>query len=131
MRQLDETFNSYEKKNGRKSRLTEYGVKMPKINKEGTQDNLDQLKQQILFFECVASGKDENIDKIINFVKKDPKRNLYDESQKQNYFINQKNHEGFTALYVACRNGHTKIVNVLLKWNGDPLIKCGVIKIIY
>jgi ankyrin repeat protein len=89
-------------------------------------DNFEEVTNQIKLYEYISSGLDENIDTIIKIIKSDPKRNIYDISQKEHYFINKKNYEGYTALYIACLNGHTKIVDILLNFHADHLIKCGV-----
>ena len=89
-------------------------------------DNFEEVTNQIKLFEYISSGLDENIDTIIKIIKSDPKRNIYDISQKDHYFVNKKNYEGYTALYIACLNGHSKIVDILLNFHADHLIKCGV-----
>jgi len=99
--------------------------KAQNINPQGTTENLQMITNKMRFFEFVSSGKDENTEKIIHYLKHDPNRNLYDKDQRQNYFVNQKNYEGSTALYVSCLNGFITITDVLLQWDGDPFIKCG------
>lgn len=98
------------------------------VNKD---NEFEEITKQILLFEYIALGLDENIDAIINIVKKDPKRNVYDETEKHHYFVNKKNYKGLTPLYVCCLNGHAKIVEPLIKYGADHLLKCGVYKFIY
>jgi ankyrin repeat protein len=81
--------------------------------------------KQILLFEYVASGLDEKIGDIIRIIKSDPRRGKY---KKEDYYINKKNHEGFTALYTACLNGHIKIVEILLEYDANHLAYSGVFK---
>jgi hypothetical protein len=98
-----------------------------KKNRTGNKENdYDEVTKQILLFDYISLGLDENIPAITNILRSDPKRNLYDESEKQHFFINKKNFKGLTALYVACLNGHTKIVELLIKYGADHLQKCGV-----
>lgn len=96
------------------------------IEEDAFIENFEEVTNQIKLFEYISSGLDENIETIIKIIKSDPKRNIYDISQKNHYFVNKKNYEGYTALYIACLNGHTKIVDILLTFHADHLIKCGV-----
>jgi hypothetical protein len=91
-------------------------------------DNFEEFQKQLVFFEYVASGLDEKINEIIKIIESDPRIGKY---KKEDYYINKKNHEGFTALYIACLNGHIKIVEVLLKYDANHLVYCGVIMILF
>jgi ankyrin repeat protein len=87
------------------------------------QDQFEEFTKQLYFFESIACGEDRDVEDIVKIVKNDPRRSLYD---KKKYYINKKNHEGFTPLYIACLNGHAKIVDILLKYDADHLELCGV-----
>ena len=87
-------------------------------------DDFEEFQKQVIFFEYVASGLDEKINDIVKIIKSDPRIGKY---KKEDYYINKKNHEGFTALYVACLNGHIKIVQILLEYDANHLVFCGVI----
>ncbi len=69
---------------------------------------------------------DEKINDIIRIIKSDPRIGKY---KKEDYYINKKNHEGFTALYIACLNGHIRIVEILLEYDANHLVYCGVLLI--
>lgn len=94
-------------------------------SKTSFEKNIDLLAKQTKLFEFCATGLDSNSTKIVNILKEDPKRNFYDESQKNKFLVNQKNYDGVTLLYIACLNGHLKVVDILLKYGADHLIKCG------
>jgi len=51
---------------------------------------------------------------------------MFNSSQKNKYFVNQKNIEFVTPLYVATINGHLKIVKFLCENGADYLMKNGV-----
>jgi ankyrin repeat protein len=87
-------------------------------------DNFEEFKKQVLLFEYVSSGLDEKIIDIVKIIKSDPRIGKY---KKEDLYINKKNHEGFTALYIACLNGHIKIVEVLLEYDANHLEYCGVL----
>ncbi len=86
-------------------------------------DDFEEFQKQVVFFEYVASGLDEKINDIVKIIKTDPRRGKY---KKEDYYVNKKNHEGFTALYIACLNGHIKILEVLLEYDSNHLVYCGV-----
>jgi len=96
------------------------------VEEEAFAGHLEELTKQLKLFDYVSSGLDENIDKIVNIVKNDPSRYLYEPTDKRFYMINQLNTDGFTVLYVACLNGHLNMTNILLKNHADHLQKCGV-----
>ena len=83
------------------------------------------LARQTELFEICESGLDSNLNKIIKFLKEDPKRNFFDEAQKNKFLVNQKNYDGLTPLYIACLNGHLKVAEILMKYGADHLLKCG------
>jgi hypothetical protein len=86
----------------------------------------EEVTKQIRLFDQIASGMEENIEDIKKVILDDPKRTEFDISKKELYYINQTNFEGLTPLFVACQNGHLNIAQLLLKYNADHLIKCGV-----
>jgi ankyrin repeat protein len=123
--ELDKSLNYYNRKS--KKHNESDTVIQPKDNKLNclteNQDQFEEFTKQLYFFESIACGEDRDIEDIIKIVKNDPRRSLYD---KKGYYINKKNHEGFTPLYIACLNGHAKIVDILLKYDADYLELCGV-----
>jgi hypothetical protein len=89
------------------------------------EQKIELLEKQTKLFEYCAGGLDSNFPKIIKLIKDDPTRNFFDDSQKNKFFVNQKNYDGVTPLYIACLNGHLKVVEILLINGADHLIKCG------
>lgn len=110
---LDQRFNLWLKEQ----------PKALKLSSDNPKDTMDLVLRQFKLFDYVASGLDSNIEKIKKILKSDPKLNIFDD--KEAYFVNQKNYEGHTSLYVACLHGHLKIVQVLLENKADHLILCG------
>jgi hypothetical protein len=123
--EIERTLNYWELQHKEKKQ-TVNGFMAPKNSYSHPKDEWEEITTQMLLFELISSGLDENLDKIIRIVKKDPKRNLFPESEKHQFFINQKNYEGFTPLYIACLNGHVKFAEVLIKYGADHLMKYGV-----
>lgn len=127
--ELDRTFNSFQKNRDKKKNNISHTVKMD-VKKEREDDsfdnNFEEITKQIRLFDYVSAGLEEDLDKIAAIVKNDPMRDRYSEQNKNYYFINQKNSDGFTVLYIACSNGHLNMVELLLKYNADYLQKCGV-----
>ena len=119
---IDRTLNVFEKIH----RIRKQNGNYVKDTDNDFSDDFEEITKQIKLFDYVSSGCDENIEKIQEIVKDDKMRNMYDQHQKEYYFINKKNFDGLTALYMACQNGHYKVVDVLLKNHADHLIKCGV-----
>ena len=74
----------------------------------------------------MSSGSDDNFENIVEIVNNDPNKFIFTNSQKNKYFVNQKNEENITPLYVATVNGHLKIVKFLCENGGDHQIKNGV-----
>ena len=102
----------------------------PKQYKLKNDEELIQLEffaKQIKFFEYLSSGEDENFDEINELVNNDPNKYMFDSSQKNKFFVNQKNIEFVSPLYVATINGHLKIVKFLCDNGADILMKNGVI----
>jgi ankyrin repeat protein len=124
--EIDRTLNIFEKIH----KIRKLNGNYVRDDENDFSDNFEEMTRQLKLFEYVASGHDDDIDKIAEIVRDDKMRNMYDVHQKEHYFINKRNYDGFTALYVACLNGHIKVVDVLLKNHADHLMKCGV-KIFY
>ena len=100
-------------------------------------DSFDIIGDQILLFEYLANGNEENNENILKLLDKERKirinKDLSPEEENENKdnvmiikLINHLNVDGFTPLYFTCLNGHVKMVDFLIKNGGDHLIKCGV-----
>lgn len=123
--EIDRELSYWEKFKNKNSEIKESTTIMENNNYKDNE--FEEIAKQVLLFEYIAIGLDQNIETIIDYIKKDPKRNAYDESEKHHYFVNKKNFKGLTPLYVACLNGHVKIVEPLITYGADHLQKCGVI----
>jgi len=106
-------------------------------------DSFNILGDQILLFDYIAHGHEENNENILKIIKKERRikinKDLDDEEksdekeklkEEKNYIVvnlvNDMNIDGFTPLYFACLNGHVKMVDLLIKNGADHLLKCGV-----
>jgi len=118
-------------------------VKKPENNKKiAYDDSFNIIGDQILLFDYIAHGHEENNENILKIIKKERKIKLNKdlspevENEEQeliegkNYvvvnLVNHMNLDGFTPLYFACLNGHVKMVDLLIKNGADHLMKCGV-----
>ena len=101
-------------------------TKQYKIYNDEEMTQLEYIAKQTRFFSCIASGTEEYFHIISEIVKNDPNKYIFNYSQKHKYFINQKDENFITALYVATINGHLKIVKFLCENGADHLIKNGV-----
>lgn len=106
-------------------------------------DSFNILGDQLLLFDYIASGHEENYEDILKIIKKERKiktkkdfveENENEENKKLNEennsliinLVNHTNIDGFTPLYFACLNGHVKVVDLLVQNSADHLLKCGV-----
>lgn len=115
-----------------------------KENKKASyDDSFNILGDQILLFDYIAHGHEENNENILKIIKKERRIKINkdldheekgDENEKLNEdkdcivinLVNHTNIDGFTPLYFACLNGHVKMVDLLMKNGADHLLKCGV-----
>ncbi|KAM3133337.1 hypothetical protein pb186bvf_014498 [Paramecium bursaria] len=81
-----------------------------------TNDAFKYIKLQKELFLQIERG--ENIQQIQELLSQDPKRYLYDTSNPLR-LLNKKNQNGLTPLYIACRNGHLQVCEILLKNGAD------------
>jgi hypothetical protein len=106
------------------------------------EDSFNIIGDQILLFDYIATGHEENNENILKILKKERKirinkemvneeeENLNDEKNFQIInLVNHTNVDGFTPLYFACLNGHVKMVDLLINNGADHLLKCGVNKL--
>ena len=100
--------------------------KQYKIHNQEEIIQLDLIAKQSRLFSYVASGSEENLWIISELINNDPNKYMYDFSQKNMFFVNQKNENFITALYVATINGHLKIVKFLCENGANHLIRNGV-----
>jgi hypothetical protein len=126
---LDKSIDQYTKIHGNRKKLEiQEGAEKEEVYVDEDQmlDNVEEISKQCKLFEYISSGHEENFEEIVKIVKNDKMRLSYDKNQKQHYYVNKKNWDGVTPLYVACQNGHLKIVDLLIQYDSDHLIKCGV-----
>jgi ankyrin repeat protein len=110
------------------------------VKKINYDDSFNIIGDQILLFEYLADGSEENNENILKLLNKEIKikinKDISEDDLDNNNnimvikLVNHINIDGFTPLYFTCLNGHVKIVDLLIKNGGDHLIKCGVIKTI-
>jgi hypothetical protein len=96
------------------------------VVREDTIENLmfNYAKQDELM-KLASQGDDLKLKKFKTYIMEDPKRNVFSKSEKNRYFVNETNTEGYTLLYQACLNGHINYIKLLLDCDADHLIKCG------
>jgi hypothetical protein len=126
---LDKSIDQYTKihENRKKLELQEDGHKEEEFVEEDQMlDNVEEISKQCKLFEYISSGQEENLEEIEKIVKNDKMRFSYDKNQSHHYYVNKKNWDGITPLYVACQNGHLKVIDILMRCDADHLIKCGV-----
>ncbi len=125
--ELDHDFKCFEPvhENRKKNNILAVTVKENKTS-DVMDQNLIEIGNQVRLFDYVSSGLNENIEKIVNIIKKDPARYLYESCDKHYYLVNKTNSDGLTLLYIACLNGHSNMVELLIKHNADHLQTCGV-----
>lgn len=58
-------------------------------------------------------------------IQKDPKRFMLDFADSS-HFVNKKNNNGWTALYIAAKNGNLDAVKCMIEHKADPMLKCQV-----
>jgi len=132
LHELDLSFDQYEqihqirKKNNLINSPNEEMTDKIEEHEKLFDENYEELTKQYRLFDYITSGLDENREKIIKIVQNDKMREKFGKENKQYYFVNKKNLEGFTPLYNSCLNGHVKITELLLNNDADHLIKCGV-----
>ncbi|CAD8111944.1 unnamed protein product [Paramecium primaurelia] len=80
---------------------------------------LKNIQMQQVLFTFIEKGYPPNrIEEILN---KDPKKYFYD--QKSEYsLVNKKNQKGLTPLYVAAKQGHLEICQILIEKGANPQI---------
>jgi ankyrin repeat protein len=105
-------------------------LQVKKINYD---DSFNIIGDQILLFEYLADGSEENNENILKLLNKEMKIKINKDISDDNIdnimiikLVNHLNIDGFTPLYFTCLNGHVKIVDLLIKNGGDHLMKCGV-----
>ena len=98
-----------------------------KIHNDAENIYLDFIAKQSILFVYLKSGSKENFEYISNLIKKDPNRFIFNDSNKHKYFVNQRNEEFLTPLYIATINGHLNFVKLLVENGSDHLMKNGVI----
>lgn len=96
------------------------------VVRENTIENIMfNFAKQDELMKLAAQGDDLKLKKFKTFIMEDPKRNIFSKSEKNRYFVNEANTEGYTLLYQACLNGHINYIRLLLDCDADHLMKCG------
>jgi len=80
---------------------------------------LREFGERSAYFQALERGSDQDYKLILEFIDKDPKRFLYDADDPER-LCNKPNTSGQIPLYVACKNGHLKIVQLLLEQKANP-----------
>ncbi|KAM3143847.1 hypothetical protein pb186bvf_004123 [Paramecium bursaria] len=75
-----------------------------------------------IFVQCAEDGSTKSIARMLQIINLNPKKYLYSSADERN-FINARNTQGQNALYVACKLGNQKVVELLLQHGVNQLIK--------
>jgi len=125
-KKVNEKVNKKEQDNVIEIEINEKkNYKFKNFKNDEENEELSFIYRQTKLFELIKSGKDSNLKKIGDLISKDPNKYLYDSSKKELFFINKKNFEFITPLYVATLNGHLNVVKILIENGADHLGKIG------
>mmetsp|Transcript_1256 Transcript_1256/g.1291 ORF Transcript_1256/g.1291 Transcript_1256/m.1291 type:complete len:176 (-) Transcript_1256:7-534(-) len=83
---------------------------------------IDQFRNEEMFFSHIESGSDHDIKQLQIMIEHDPKKHIWDRTSPQ-HLINKSNNSHQTPLYVASKNGHLKVLEMLLVEGADPKIR--------
>ncbi|OMJ69401.1 hypothetical protein SteCoe_32885 [Stentor coeruleus] len=86
---------------------------------------LEEHRREQLFFQVIEKGDPNDIRILEKLIETDPKKYLR-KVNDPNSMLNNKNREGCTPVYVACRNGCLEYVDYFIKKGADLKIKCGL-----
>lgn len=79
---------------------------------------LKDLRRQQTLFRCCEQGRPEDVQTLIKEIENDPYQFLLPSGHPQSY-LNKRNEDNKTPLYVACKNGNLDIVKILVENGGD------------
>lgn len=74
---------------------------------------IDEFRKYEIFFQCIENGSEEDLKKAKQILEQDDKQFLHD-TTSDFHLVNKPNEYGQTPLYVACKNGHLKMVRFLV-----------------
>lgn len=83
---------------------------------------INHHRNSLQFFDLLTRGSSEDLERIEELILNDPGRFIRD-YESPNSIINRKNLYGQTPLYIACKFGNERTVELLLKYNADPYIR--------
>ncbi|CAG9328202.1 unnamed protein product [Blepharisma stoltei] len=75
---------------------------------------LSDLRREQTLFRCAEQGRGEDLQRLVWEIDNNPYRYLVPATHPQS-FLNKRNGEGKTALYVACKNGNLEVVKILIE----------------
>ena len=75
---------------------------------------IDEVREEDKFFELIAIGGHEELRKVKEHIENDPKRYIFAKSDIRN-IVNKFNRFKQTPLYVACKHGNLKMIELLLE----------------
>lgn len=96
------------------------------ISKEVFDEAVEEIKRESEWFSCCKIGGNEEIKRMREIANKDPKR--YYQKYDRRRLVNSVDDDNCTALYIACQNGNSSLVEILLELNIDPRI-CAITNI--
>lgn len=106
-------------------RPREYSIPQA-ISKEVFDEAVEEIKRESEWFSCCRIGGNEEIKRMREIANKDPKR--YYQKYDRRRLVNSVDDDNCTALYIACQNGNSSLVEILLDMNIDPRI-CAITNI--
>jgi len=86
---------------------------------------LDKFRDHTAFFELLENAGKKELVTIKRVLSSDPKENLYD-SESPDRLANKPNFRGYSPLYIACKNGNSELMKLLLEFKANPFQLCRV-----
>lgn len=95
-----------------------------KHNSTNIDKAIDDYRKEQMFFQIIEKGDLQELRTLEDIIDSDPKKYVK-RSNNLNSIVNCKNRDGYTPLYLACRNGSLEYAKFFIHKGADFNIKCG------